>query len=368
MKKIISLALAAVLCLSLCACGSKPVTTTEAPAGSTAAPAASTAAPAASTAAPAGTTAAPADKPYTYTGDRLTINGADSTGTMYAAAVAIATNFTNYVDGLNVDPSTSTGSNQNALDVHDGEVELGMCSGDAGYNATHGLGKFDGNKIEDIRCVGCVYSSVVSLVALKSSGWTYLHDVKGTKGVIGIGPAASTTEVSTKVGLQVAGLEEGDGLSFKNMTLGEAADGVADGTVLAGSAFAGVPVGAQLNAAATKECVWLGFTDEELNKALEINPAYAKIDIPAGTYTSGKSVQDEAVHTFGVKCMVICREDLDEELVYNLAKALWEHADELAEGNGFFAEMRDQSYICTDTPIPLHPGAEAFYKSVGGIK
>jgi len=305
---------------------------------------------------------------YEYKGDRLTIGGADSTGTMYAAAVQIAATFTNNIQGMNVDATTSTGSNENAKKVNSGEIQLGMCSGDAGYNATHGLGKFADGKIEDIVCLGCVYSSVVSLIALKSSGWTYLHDVAGSKGTIGIGPAASTTEVSTKVALQVAGLEEGNGLSFTNMTLGDAADGVADGTVLVGSAFAGVPVGAQQQAGTTKECVWLGFTDEELNKALEINPAYAKIDIPAGTYTSGKSVQDEAVHTFGVKCMVICRADLDEELVYNLAKALWEHADELAEGNGFFAEMRDQTYICTDTPIALHPGAEAFYKEIGGIK
>ena len=337
MKKVVSLVLAVVLCLSLCACGGSKTGSSEA----------------------AG---------YTYSGPRLTIGGADSTGTMYAAAAAIATTFSNKVNGLQVEATTSSGSNQNAKDVHSGEIQLGMCSGDAGYNATHGLGKFADGKIEDIVCLGCVYSSVVSLIALKSSGWTYLHDVAGSKGTIGIGPAASTTEVSTKVALQVAGLEEGNGLSFTNMTLGDAADGVADGTVLVGSAFAGVPVGAQQQAGTTKECVWLGFTDEELNKALEINPAYAKIDIAAGTYTSGKSTQAEAVHTFGVKCMVICRNDLDKDLAYNLAKTLWENAADLAKANGFFAELNDQSYLCNSTPIPLHPGAEEFYKSVGGIK
>ena len=353
MKKAVSLFLAFVLCFSLCACGENEKDTTAAPAGSTSA---------------ADGSSASSDAKYTYTGDRLTIGGADSTGTMYAAAVAIATNFTNNIDGMLCEATTSSGSNQNAQDVHDGEIELGMCSGDAGYNATHGLGKFEGKQIDDIACLGCVYSSVVSLVALKSSGWTYLHDVKGQNGTIGIGPAASTTEVSTRVGLEVAGLEEGSGLTFTNMTLGDAADGVADGTVLVGSAFAGVPVGAQLNAAATKECVWLGFTDEELDAALAINPAYAKIDIPADTYTSGKSTQAEAVHTFGVKCMVICRSDMDSELAFNLAKSLWDNAADLAEANGFFAELNDPSYICNETPIPLHPGAEEFYKSVNGIK
>ena len=151
MKKVVSLVLALVLCLSLCACGGSKETT-----------------PAASE-----------NSGYTYKGPRLTIGGADSTGTMYAAAAAIATTFTNKINGMQCEATTSSGSNQNAQDVHDGEIQLGMCSGDAGYNATHGLGKFEGNKIEDIVCLGCVYSSVVSLVALKSSGWTYLHDVVG---------------------------------------------------------------------------------------------------------------------------------------------------------------------------------------------
>ncbi|MBR5981757.1 MAG: C4-dicarboxylate ABC transporter substrate-binding protein, partial [Firmicutes bacterium] len=65
---------------------------------------------------------------------------------------------------------------------------------------------------------------------------------------------------------------------------------------------------------------------------------------------------------------VICRADMYKELVYNIAKTLWENVAEMAEANKFFAEMKEQSYICNDTPIALHPGAEEFYKSVGGIK
>ena len=61
MKKPFALALALVMVLSLCACGSDPAKTSEAPNASTAAPQ-STAAPAESTAAPAESTAAPASE------------------------------------------------------------------------------------------------------------------------------------------------------------------------------------------------------------------------------------------------------------------------------------------------------------------
>ena len=59
---------------------------------------------------------------YEYKGDRLTIGGADSTGTMYAAAVQIAATFTNNIKGMNVDATTSTGSNENAKKVNSGEI------------------------------------------------------------------------------------------------------------------------------------------------------------------------------------------------------------------------------------------------------
>lgn len=341
MKKVVALLLAIAMCAALVACA-KPAETK--PAGSTGA------------------------AEYEWKGSRMTIGGADSTGTMYAAAAAIATTFTNKVKGLQVEASTSTGSNENALKVQSGEIELGMCSGDAAYNAINGKGKFDGNACKDLRCIGCVYSSMLSLIALKSSGWTYLHDVAGQKGTIGTGPAASTTEVGALLGLEKAGVVADAGLTFTNMTLGEAADGVKDGTALVGAAFAGVPVGAQLSAAAEKECVWLGFTDEELNEILKVNPVYAKVQILPNTYTSSKTTQDKAVNTFGVKCMVICKADMDKDLVYNLAKTLYEQADDMAAGNKFFQEMTDKAYIANDTPIALHDGAAQFYKEAGIIK
>ena len=123
MKKFVSLVLACAMSLSLVACGSSS------------APAASNA-PAASSSASQSTPAASKSWP------RMTIGGADSTGTMYAAAAAIATTLTNTVDGMTVDASTSSGSNENALLVHQGEIELGMCTGDAALNAYNGKGKF----------------------------------------------------------------------------------------------------------------------------------------------------------------------------------------------------------------------------------
>ena len=214
---------------------------------------------------------------------------------------------------------------------------------------------------EDIVAIGAVYASLSNWIALKSTGYEYLHDAVG--GTFGIGPAASTTESSSLLGLGAAGITA-DNSTFQNVTLGDGADNVANGIMTAASAFAGIPVGAQLNASVTKDCVWLGFTDAELDEILAANPSYYKAVIPAGTYNG----QDADVPTFGVKCMVICNKSLDSELVYNLAKTLAENTEEMIAGNGVFASMADPSFICNDLPIELHEGAAAYYKDAGMLK
>ena len=350
MKKALSLILALAMSMSLVACGSK---SEPAPAPAPA--------PAPEASQPAETPAAPAEN-YVYNGGRLTIGGADSTGTMYAAAAAIATTFSGKVQGLNVDATTSSGSNENALNVQEGEIELGMCSGDAAAAAYNGTGKFaDVGACKDIVAIGAVYASLSNWIALESSGYKYLHDAVG--GTFGIGPAASTSESSALLGLGVAGITA-DNSTFQNVTLGDGADNVANGIMTAATAFAGIPVGAQLNASVTKDCVWLGFTDAELDQILAANPSYYKAVIPAGTYNG----QDADVPTFGVKCMVICNKSLDAELVYNLAKTLAENTEEMIAGNGVFASMADPNFICNDLPIALHEGAAAYYADAGMLK
>ena len=347
-KKLTALLLALTMGLSLAACSVEKV---EEPAP----------APAPEASQPAETPAAPAEN-YVYNGGRLTIGGADSTGTMYAAAAAIATTFGGKIEGLNVDATTSSGSNENALNVQEGEIELGMCSGDAAAAAVAGTGKFESiGACEDIVAIGAVYASLSNWIALKSTGYEYLHDAVG--GTFGIGPAASTSESSALLGLGVAGITT-DNSTFQNVTLGDGADNVANGTMTASTGFSGVPMGAHLNASVTKDCVWLGFTDAELDAILAANPSYYKTVIPAGTYNG----QDEDVPTFGVKCMVICNASLDEELVYNLAKTLAENTEEMIAGSAVFSAMSDLSFICNDLSIPLHEGAKEYYADAGLLK
>ena len=328
MKKVLSLILALAMVFALVACGEKQ------PASD-------------------GDASSDGDKPARGN-VIMTFGTADTGGSMYPAGAAVSQVWTNNVEGVKCNTQTSTGSFQNCQDVSTGEVDVAVATSDVVLNAYNGTGKFaDIGKLDNLRVIGAVYTSVLSGVALKSSGLTYIHELLGKR--VAVGPAASATENATLAVFGVMGIDSSN-TSLENLGLG---DGILD----AAFGFAGLPIGGQLNLAATKEIQVLDMTQEEIDKVLAGNAAYIQTKIPAGTYTG----QDNDANTFGVKCLIIVTADMDADLVYDLCKAMNEHTEELAAGNALLKDMTDPSFLCTQMPIPLHDGAQKYYSEQGLI-
>ena len=335
MKKVLSLILALAMVFALVACGEKQ------PASD-------------------GDASSDGDKPARGN-VIMTFGTADTGGSMYPAGAAVSQVWTNNVQGVKCNTQTSTGSFQNCQDVSTGEVDVAVATSDVVLNAYNGTGKFaDIGKLDNLRVIGAVYTSVLSGVALKSSGLTYIHDLLGKR--VAVGPAASATENATLAAFAAMDITK-DNTSLENLGLGDGADSVGDGILDSAFGFAGLPIGGQLNLAATKEIQVLDMTQEEIDKVLAGNAAYIQTKIPAGTYTG----QDNDANTFGVKCLIIVTADMDADLVYDLCKAMNEHTEELAAGNALLKDMTDPSFLCTQMPIPLHDGAQKYYSEQGLI-
>ena len=336
MKKVLSLILALAMVFALVACGEKQPATD-------------------------GDASSDGDKQPARGNVIMTFGTADTGGSMYPAGAAVSQVWTNNVQGVKCNTQTSTGSFQNCQDVSTGEVDVAVATSDVVLNAYNGTGKFaDIGKLDNLRVIGAVYTSVLSGVALKSSGLTYIHDLLGKR--VAVGPAASATENATLAAFDAMGIDSSN-TSLENLGLGDGADSVADGILDAAFGFAGLPIGGQLNLAATKEIQVLDMTQEEIDKVLAGNAAYIQTKIPAGTYTG----QDNDANTFGVKCLIIVTADMDADLVYDLCKAMNEHTEEMAAGNALLKDMTDPSFLCTQMPIPLHDGAQKYYSEQGLI-
>lgn len=335
MKKVLSLILALAMVFALVACGEKQPATD-------------------------GDASGDGDKPARGN-VIMTFGTADTGGSMYPAGAAVSQVWTNNVEGVKCNTQTSTGSFQNCQDVSTGEVDVAVATSDVVLNAYNGTGKFaDIGKLDNLRVIGAVYTSVLSGVALKSSGLTYIHELLGKR--VAVGPAASATENATLAAFGAMGIDSSN-TSLENLGLGDGADSVGDGILDAAFGFAGLPIGGQLNLAATKEIQVLDMTQEEIDKVLAGNAAYIQTKIPAGTYTG----QDYDANTFGVKCLIIVTADMDADLVYDLCKAMNEHTEEMAAGNALLKDMTDPSFLCTQMPIPLHDGAQKYYSEQGLI-
>ena len=287
----------------------------------------------------------------------LTIATADSGGTMYQVGSALAQGITRADESIKVNVGASTGSAMNVRELEEGGVDLALVSGDVARNAYAGRGEFD-QPAEGLRAVAAVYSSVSTWMAPASVGAEYVHDLDGA--AVGVGPQGSSSELAAQAVLEALGL---DGLEQVNCSLASAPERVDDRDLAAIHGFTGNPIPGLWELADARPCTVLRYKWEELREILRRNSMYSLEIIPAGTYPG----QETDIDTFGLKCLLCVDEGLDEDLVYELTRILWESREELAEECPAMRQAAAQEdYFYASLPIPLHDGAQRFYAELEG--
>ena len=286
----------------------------------------------------------------------LTIATADSGGTMYQVGSALAQGITQADESIRVNMGASTGSAMNVRELEEGGVDLALVSGDVARSAYAGKDEFD-QPMEGLRAVAAVYSSVSTWMAPADVGAEYVHDLAGA--AVGVGPQGSSSALAARAAVEALGL---DGLEQVNCSLASAPERVDGRDLDAIHGFTGSPIPGLWELADQRPCTVLRYKWEELREILRRNSMYSLELIPAGTYPG----QEEDIETFGLKCLLCVDESLDEDLVYELTRILWENRGELAEACPAMQQAAAQEdYLYTDLPIPLHRGAQRFYESLG---
>lgn len=277
----------------------------------------------------------------------LTIGTADSGGTMYPVGRAIAGAMASETRKLNV--GASTGSEKNIADLSSGEIDLGLVTADAAYDAVQA------GTAEGLRAIGAVYVSVSTWLAPADSGLLYVHDMTTER--LGVGPENSVTEQTAQVSLEVL---KTDGVSptLENCSLEQGWRELAEGKLDAVHGFVGTPAEGLVNLSQQLPCNVLRYTQEELEQILGANKVYCAAVIPAESYVG----QVEEVPTFGSKCLLCVDASMDEELVYALTQALWQARDTLKEEHPALAVLQEEGFLWEGLPVALHEGAERFYQ------
>ena len=266
------------------------------------------------------------------------------------------------VPGLVAMAQSTTASVHNCNAVHAGDLEAGMTSSAQLYAAYHGEGKFEGHPKDKLRFFANLFPEDLHLAMPKGAKLNGLADLKGKR--VGIGEAGSGTQVSVELMLGEFGVNRGN-IEEAELNNAQSAQRVADGQLDAYFYAAGTPVAALIQLDSTKGMELYSMTDQEVKTALGALPYYVQSTIPAGVYPGVRY----DVNTIAVSGMLAVRDDLPDDLVYEIAKALWGKTARKLLDNGHakakVIRLENALKGYETLKVPMHPGAERFYRERG---
>jgi TRAP transporter TAXI family solute receptor len=172
-----------------------------------------------------------------------------------------------------------------------------------------------------------------------------------------VGDAGSGTEANARQVLAAYGVQFSDLGRVENLSFGDAATAMQNGTLDASFTTAGVPNPAITELNASTEIVILPISGAEADKLISDYPFYSKFTISNDDYGI------PGAETVAVLATLACTSDLSEDIVYQITKALFDNQPALATAHAKGQLLSTQSAV-QGVSIPFHPGAEKYYKEV----
>lgn len=278
-------------------------------------------------------------------------------GTYFPLGGALAEIWNKNIPGANATAQSTGASVANVNLLKDGKAEVIFVQNDIAYYAYNGTEMFKDNKYEDLRGLATLYPETIQIVTRADKGIKTLSDLKGKK--VAVGAAGSGTEANARQILEAAGITYKD-IQVQYLSFSEAANNLKDGNIDAAFVTAGFPTAAVQDIAAQHKIVIIPVDDKTADALISKYPFYTKTVIPANTYNG----QTEDVKTVSVKSMLAVSAKMDEETAYNLVKTMYENLERLktahAVGEKIVPEVGKEGMS-----IPLHPGAEKYFKEKG---
>jgi TRAP transporter TAXI family solute receptor len=281
-----------------------------------------------------------------------------TTGTYYAYSGTVSQVLSEKIGNVSFDVQSTGASKANIYLISDKEADIALVQNDVMYYAHNGIDLFDGEKVSGFSAMAGCYAEVCQVVS--RSDITSIEELRGKR--VSVGDIGSGVEFNARQILEAYGMTFDD-IIVNNLSFGDSATALKDDKIDAFFCVAGAPTTAIVELATTNQINLLEIDDEHAAKLIEKYPFYTKYDVPAASY---KGV-DSPVQTVAVVATYIVSDDLSEDLVYKMTKALFEHKDEIAIGHPKGAEL-DPAYAVSGISIPFHPGAEKYYKEIGVLK
>lgn len=286
----------------------------------------------------------------------ISIGTGGTGGVYYPYGGGMAEIWSKYVPGVKAVAEVTGASVENTKLADKGETVIGEVMGDVAFQGYYGEGKFKG-KPQKILSMAAMYPNIMQIVTRKGSGIKNVTDFKGK--TVSIGAPGSGTAFMADLVLKALNIPL-DSFKVRRLSFNENANALRDGTIDAGVWVVAPGTSSIMDLATTHEIEIISFTPEQQKKVAETYGFYSPWNLEGGIYRG----VDKPTPTISVWNVVICQRSLDTDLVYKLAKVLFEQNDYMQKIH-HFAKYTTPENAVKQSPIPLHPGTIKYLKEKG---
>ncbi|MFJ6021117.1 TAXI family TRAP transporter solute-binding subunit [Nocardiopsis alba] len=235
-------------------------------------------------------------------------------------------------------------SHDNLILLDRGDADLGLANLDSILDTDIAV---EGSRVS---AVGRLYDSFVHLVVTADSPIRSLGDIEGAR--VSMGTVNSGTEFTAGQILDVLDVRPEE----VRLDQADSAAALASGEIDAMFSLTGLPTPAIADLAEERPLRLVDLADAAHTMVSTYPEAYFPATIPATTYTG-----IPACPTMSIPNLLLCREELPDELVRQITDAVYTGAGRLAEQRPEAAQINVRTGISTGI-VPLHPGAEQWYR------
>lgn len=279
-----------------------------------------------------------------------------TSGVYYPLGVALSKIYGDGIEGARTQVQATKASVENLNLLQQGKGEIAFSLGDSVKMAAEG-NEEAGFKapLDKLRGIAAIYPNYIQIVASKDSGITSLSDFKGKS--LSVGAAKSGTELNARAIFTAAGMTYEDLGKTEYLPFAESVELIKNRQLDATLQSAGLGV-ASLKDLGTSVDITVVSVDKEI--ADKLGAPYIAATIPAGTYQG----QEADVPTVAVVNFLITHEGVSDETAYQMTKLLFENLPAMTAAHNAASAIKLENAL-DGMPIPLHPGAERFYKEKG---
>lgn len=295
-----------------------------------------------------------------------TIKTGNITGVYYAAGSAVAKMHNRKLKEYNLRliAEASEGSIANIQEVSEGHAACGIAQANALYYAKRGEQYWQGSPQGQLRSVLGLYTEDFTIIAAVDAGVNSLADLKGK--TVNIGELGSTDNIQAKSILGAVGLDLEQDLDITEKPTYEASELLQSGDIDAYFYTVGHPNLSIKEAASGKRKIMIVSPGQEIiERFASIREDLVATDIPIDYYS--ELANTEPIDTISVKAILFCNADTDEKIVFNMVKEVLENLDLFKRQHPAFANLTPEK-LSTDLIVPLHPGAERYFREAGVLR